>query len=105
MPIVELLLVVLGMALLVLELKIPSLRSNGTLITGKALATALLSQWPSYFAFASSFFTILEDCGSMSPVKCVNRSKSAILRVCQSKSRIIELPTAAGSPLLARFPS
>jgi uncharacterized membrane protein len=47
----------IAMTLLVLELKVPHL--EGDAITAGALAAALWKQWPGYFAFVTSFFTIL----------------------------------------------
>ena len=46
-----------AITLLALELKVPHL--EGAQITSHALAAALLKQWPGYFAFVTSFFTVL----------------------------------------------
>jgi uncharacterized membrane protein len=46
----------IAITLLALELKVPHLESSPT--SGQ-LAAQLLSQWPSYFAFLTSFFTVL----------------------------------------------
>jgi uncharacterized membrane protein len=48
----------IGMTLLVLDLKVPPL-DPGTAPTASGLGAALLKQWPSYFAFVTSFFTVL----------------------------------------------
>jgi uncharacterized membrane protein len=44
----------IAITLLALELKVPHAADSA-----KDLATQLASQWPSYFAFATSFFTVL----------------------------------------------
>ncbi|MDB5330641.1 MAG: hypothetical protein JWP03_1792 [Phycisphaerales bacterium] len=49
----------IAMTLLVLELRVPHLAAGGGAVTGRALAAALAKEWPGYFAFVSSFFTIL----------------------------------------------
>ncbi len=46
----------IAITLLVLELKVPHLENGGQ---GGSLVGALLSQWPSYLALVTSFFTIL----------------------------------------------
>ncbi len=46
----------IAITLLVLELKVPHLEDGGA---GGSLGRALLSQWPSYVALVTSFFTIL----------------------------------------------
>jgi len=46
----------IAVTLLVLELKVPHLSDGGA---GGSLGRALLSQWPSYVALVTSFFTIL----------------------------------------------
>jgi uncharacterized membrane protein len=45
--------------LLALELKVPHLSAEGGQSTAAALAASLSSEWPSYFAFVTSFFTVL----------------------------------------------
>ena len=45
-----------AITLLALDLKVPPVRAGGT---GRDLAEALLRQWPSYLAFATSFLTVL----------------------------------------------
>jgi uncharacterized membrane protein len=45
----------IAMTLLALDLKVPHLEAP----TAAALATALANQWPQYFAFVTSFFTVL----------------------------------------------
>jgi uncharacterized membrane protein len=47
----------IAITLLALELKAPHFDAGGT--TGYALVSALANQWPSYFAFITSFFTVL----------------------------------------------
>ena len=47
----------IAITLLALELKVPKL--EGGAVTNSALADALGSQWPGYFAFVTSFFTVL----------------------------------------------
>jgi uncharacterized membrane protein len=59
----------IALTLLVLELKVPQLPTTVANATGpsapgsgpssQALAAALLRQWPSYFAFVTSFFSVL----------------------------------------------
>ncbi|MDB5355748.1 MAG: putative integral rane protein [Phycisphaerales bacterium] len=51
----------IAMTLLVLELRVPHLSAEGgpPAVTVKALAAALAKEWPSYFAFVTSFFTVL----------------------------------------------
>src|ERR1700735_3375001 len=49
----------IAITLLALELKVPHLASNGAEPGSAALASALASEWPSYFAFITSFFTVL----------------------------------------------
>jgi uncharacterized membrane protein len=46
----------IAITLLALELKVPHIEGD---LTAAALAKALASQWPSYLAFATSFFTVL----------------------------------------------
>ena len=46
-----------AVTLLVFEFKVPEI--GPALATPEALGRALLQQWPSYFAFVTSFFTIL----------------------------------------------
>src|SRR5499427_108148 len=46
----------IAMTLLVLELKVPSLSEAPS---AAELWAALVKQWPSYFAFVTSFFTVL----------------------------------------------
>jgi uncharacterized membrane protein len=46
----------IAMTLLVLELKVPTLSGP---VTGAWLCGQLAKQWPSYFAFTTSFFTVL----------------------------------------------
>lgn len=46
----------IAMTLLVLDLKVPHVDGPGT---ASGLVSALLAQWPSYFAFVTSFFTVL----------------------------------------------
>lgn len=48
----------IGITLLVLDLKVPHLES-GTAPTSAALGSALVHEWPAYFAFVTSFFTVL----------------------------------------------
>ena len=47
-----------AITLLALELKVPHFE-NGEGVTAQKLSAALLAQWPSYLAFATSFFTVL----------------------------------------------
>jgi uncharacterized membrane protein len=47
----------IAITLLALELKVPHLEAGH--ITSSALAAALDAEWPSYFAFVTSFFTVL----------------------------------------------
>lgn len=47
----------IAITLLILELKVPALAA--TELSSVALGKALLQQWPSYFSFVTSFFTIL----------------------------------------------
>jgi TMEM175 potassium channel family protein len=49
----------IAITLLALELKVPHFELNSAEPTSAALARGLLSQWPSYLAFVTSFFTIL----------------------------------------------
>src|SRR6267154_1601546 len=48
----------IAITLLALELKVPHLESGGR-VTSAAIAAGLANQWPSYFAFVTSFFTVL----------------------------------------------
>ncbi len=48
----------IAITLLALELKVPHFES-GSDVTPAALASGLARQWPSYFAFFTSFFTVL----------------------------------------------
>jgi len=67
----------IAITLLVLDLKVPSL-STGT--TAPALWTALAKQWPSYFAFLTSFFTILTMWVSHHGIfRLMRRTDSALL--------------------------
>ena len=52
----------IAITLLALELKVPHLDPN-TVNPAEALAIALTAEWPSYFAFVTSFFTVLIICG------------------------------------------
>ena len=45
-----------AITLLALDIQVPHLPSSST---ARALAMALVRQWPSYIAFATSFFTVL----------------------------------------------
>jgi len=45
-----------AITLLALELKVPKLEEN---VNSQTLANALLNQWPGYFAFTTSFITVL----------------------------------------------
>jgi len=47
--------IAIAMTILALELRVPILEA----VTSKNLVSAILDQWPSYFAFALSFTTIL----------------------------------------------
>ena len=47
--------IAIAMTILVLDLRVPILE----VVTSKNLVSAILDQWPSYFAFALSFTTIL----------------------------------------------
>lgn len=47
----------IAITLLVLELKVPHFESGQ--VNAEALGRALAAEWPSYFAFVTSFFTIL----------------------------------------------
>lgn len=49
----------IAITLLVLELKVPHLASNGKEPTSAALVASLANEWPSYFALVTSFFTVL----------------------------------------------
>ena len=49
----------IALTLLVLELKVPHFAPNGTETTSQALASSLRDQWPGYFAFVTSFFSVL----------------------------------------------
>jgi uncharacterized membrane protein len=49
----------IAITLLALELKVPHLSAEGGQSTAAALATSLSKEWPSYFAFLTSFFTVL----------------------------------------------
>jgi len=49
----------IAITLLALELKVPHLSAEGGQTTAAALAASLSSEWPSYFAFVTSFFTVL----------------------------------------------
>ena len=49
----------IALTLLVLELKVPHLPNGSAQQTSAALASSLVSEWPSYFAFVTSFFTVL----------------------------------------------
>src|SRR5258708_6918603 len=49
----------IAITLLALELKVPHLESGDGHLTAGALAAGLASQWPGYFAFLTSFFTVL----------------------------------------------
>ena len=49
----------IAITLLVLELKVPHLASGAVEPTPEALAESLLTQWPSYLSFVTSFFSIL----------------------------------------------
>jgi uncharacterized membrane protein len=49
----------IAITLLALELKVPHLESGDGHVTPAAVASGLLNQWPSYFAFVTSFFTVL----------------------------------------------
>ncbi len=49
----------IAITLLVLELKVPHLASGAIEPTSQALADSLAIQWPAYFSFVTSFFTIL----------------------------------------------
>ena len=49
----------IAITLLALELKVPHLESAGGSVTPASLAAGLAHQWPSYFAFLTSFFTVL----------------------------------------------
>lgn len=49
----------IAITLLALELKVPHLESHGADPASADLASALAKEWPSYFAFITSFFTVL----------------------------------------------
>jgi uncharacterized membrane protein len=49
----------IAITLLVLELKVPHLASGAIEPTPDALAESLATQWPAYFSFVTSFFSIL----------------------------------------------
>src|SRR5215469_15570694 len=49
----------IAITLLVLELKVPHLPSGALEPTPQALAQSLLAEWPAYFSFVTSFFSIL----------------------------------------------
>jgi uncharacterized membrane protein len=49
----------IAITLLALDLKVPHLASNGVEPVSAALTSALAAQWPNYFAFITSFFTVL----------------------------------------------
>ena len=49
----------IAITLLVLELKVPHLASGAVEPTAQTLASSLITQWPSYFSFVTSFLTIL----------------------------------------------
>ena len=49
----------IAITLLVLELKVPHLASGAIEPNAQALASSLISQWPAYFSFVTSFLTIL----------------------------------------------
>ena len=49
----------IAITLLALELKVPHFEPSGGHIGPGALAAGLADQWPSYFAFVTSFFTVL----------------------------------------------
>jgi len=49
----------IAITLLALELKVPHFTAEAGEPTSVALAKSLASQWPSYFSFVTSFFTVL----------------------------------------------
>jgi uncharacterized membrane protein len=49
----------IAITLLALELKAPHFETSGGHVTSSLLATALDGEWPAYFAFFTSFFTVL----------------------------------------------
>jgi len=49
----------IAITLLALELKAPHFEASGGHVTSRLLATALDGEWPAYFAFFTSFFTVL----------------------------------------------
>ncbi|HYW45224.1 MAG TPA: TMEM175 family protein [Bryobacteraceae bacterium] len=49
----------IAMTLLALELKVPHLGPDGPRRASETLAAGLAAQWPGYFAFVTSFFTVL----------------------------------------------
>jgi uncharacterized membrane protein len=49
----------IAITLLALELKVPHLEAGSGSFTSAGLLSALLSEWPSYVAFTTSFFTVL----------------------------------------------
>ena len=49
----------IAMTLLVLELHVPSIHESDGPVTASMLGAALLKHWPGYFAFLTSFSTIL----------------------------------------------
>jgi uncharacterized membrane protein len=49
----------IAITLLALELKVPHLASTGTGLTSSALFSSLAGEWPGYFSFITSFFTVL----------------------------------------------
>jgi uncharacterized membrane protein len=49
----------IAITLLALELKVPHFESSGGHVNPAALVAGLAGQWPSYFAFITSFFTVL----------------------------------------------
>jgi uncharacterized membrane protein len=49
----------IAITLLVMEIKVPHLGEQGFPPTSMQLSMRLVTQWPSYFAFVTSFFTVL----------------------------------------------
>jgi len=49
----------IAITLLALELKVPHVESGEGPVTTAAVAAGLAHQWPGYFAFVTSFFTVL----------------------------------------------
>src|ERR1700733_6269644 len=49
----------IAITLLALELKVPAIWETNGKYTSEALAAGLAHEWPSYFAFITSFFTVL----------------------------------------------